>query len=168
MSFEQDIIPTPSGDPFYDALIKRLYIEDDRTKYYDALYFRGSTRQVEDFVLTDYLVMGLKEAPPIHERNAQSRRALLARGLGCLSLELKVMDEPNKPSYLVTRPADLADPPFMFNIQYVCGHYPDLAGYDLQEPRVFRFLPTADEAIIDDPLNHPYLGEVYDEIVGTF
>jgi hypothetical protein len=168
MSVEQGITPTPSGDPFYDALIKRLYVDDDRTKYHDALYFRGSTRQVEGFVLTDYLVMGLKEAPPIHERNAQSRRALLARGLGCLGLELKVTNEPNKRNYLVTRPADLANPPFMFNIQYIHEHYPELAAYNLQEPRVFRFLPTADEAIIDNPLNHPYLSEVYDEIIGTF
>jgi hypothetical protein len=167
MGIEQNI-STPSGDPFYDALIKRLWMDDDRTRYYDALYFTGTTAQLEDFKLTDYNIMGLKEAPPIPERNAETRRALLARGLGCLSIEMQVRNEQNRRNYLAVRPADLDEPPKTLNIQYMHEHYPTLAEYDLEKPLVFRFFPTDDEAIIDRPLEHPYLREVYDEIVGTF
>jgi hypothetical protein len=170
MSIEQGTIPTPSDDPFYDALIKRLWMDDDRTDFLgDQIYFDGSTEHVTAYTLSDYSIMGLEEAPLTGKRNLENRRALLARGIGCLTITMQVSDESKKRSYIVTRPADLNRAPnIMYGLLYMQEHYPALADRDLEKPTVFRFMPRADETIIDSPLEHPYLREVYEEIVGTF
>ena len=171
MSIEQGIIPTPSDDPFYDALIKRLWLDDGSVEYPgDQLIFEGhTTGQVGQFMLSDYHQFALKEALPIPKRNEQSRRGLLARGLGCLSIELQVPEEPFKRSYTVTRPSDLSEEPDrMFGLPFMREHYHDLDNHDLSQSRVFRFMPKPDETIIDTPLEHPYLREVYEEITRTF
>lgn len=173
MSTEQGITPTPSGDLFYDALIKRLWLDDGSVDYPgDQLSFKGSTTgRVGEFKLSDYYIMGLEELPSGPQRNEQSRRALLTKGVGCLSLYFQVQGEAEQfgRTYIVTRPADLSEESTrMFGLPFMHAQYPDLVKYDLNQPRVFRFMPTPEEGIINAPLEHPYLREVYEEIVSTF